>query len=195
MAWLMGGLADAPVETVATCAGTAARRTWAATAWLVAATIVVAVLGYSLSLQVASERQETAKLARQNRSLAADLRALDAELRVRMRMPQLQSWNDGVLGLVPISANQYLESPLRLADYGKLPATPSLPKAQYAVRDQVPTKAPELAPQLVSAEVPARASVAPPVAERALARPAEEAPAELLQQVRLAFGPGAVLAP
>ena len=41
---------------------------------------------YSLSLKVAAERRDMEKLARQNTALESDLKALDAELRVRMRM-------------------------------------------------------------------------------------------------------------
>ena len=211
MSWLRGS----GTEAAPAIAGTAARRTWAATAWLVAGTIAVAVAGYSLSLKVADERQATERLARQNRLLAMDLKALDAELRVRMRMPQLQSWNDRVLGLVPISASQYLGSPLRLADYGR--ATEQAPGAalparpQYAVRDQGPSQQP--AAQLVRVALPAAAPAPRParlteempaprpvrLAEEAptprLVRPAEEAPADLLQQVHLVFGAPSALAP
>ncbi|MCG2840481.1 hypothetical protein L6Q21_05750 [Sandaracinobacter sp. RS1-74] len=167
----------------------AARRNWASTAWLVAGTIAVAVTSYSLSLKVANERREMEKVARQNNALASELKALDAELRVRMRMPQLQRWNDNVLGLVPISAGQYLENPVRLTSYGKpleseiAPA--QLPQAQLAVRDVAPAQAVAPRPQLVSAEV---APAAPrPVA--AIARPEEAAPADLLRQVEMTFGP------
>ncbi len=166
-----------------------ARRNWASSAWLVAGTIVVAVTSYSLSLKVANERREMEKLARQNVSLESDLKALDAELRVRMRMPQLQRWNDSVLGLVPISATQYLDSPVRLTSYGK-PLESELPQARLAVRDVMPAPAASVAPRLVSAEVPARAPAAVPVASGApaLARPAPEAaPADLLQQVEMTF--------
>jgi hypothetical protein len=181
----------------------AGRRTWAATAWLVAGTIAVAVTSYSLSLQVASERRDVERLARQNRSLQADLKALDAELRVRMRMPQLQRWNDSVLGLVPISATQYLAEPVQLAAYGTAPAAPQLPRVQLAVRDLPPADAPAaVRPVLVKADVPAAPASAVPIARPApgpalarpapgtvLARPAPEAaPADLLQQVELSFG-------
>jgi hypothetical protein len=161
-----------------------ARRNWASTAWLVAGTIVVAVTSYSLSLKVANERREMEKLARQNISLESDLKALDAELRVRMRMPQLQRWNDSVLGLVPISATQYLDSPVRLTSYGT-PLAGELPQARLAVRDVMPAPTAAVAPRLVSAEVPPRAPAAAPAA---LARPAPEAaPADLLQQVEMTF--------
>ena len=186
----------------------AGRRTWAATAWLVAGTIAVAVTSYSLSLQVASERREVERLARQNRSLQADLKALDAELRVRMRMPQLQRWNDSVLGLVPISATQYLGDPVQLAAYGTAPAAPAQPRVQLAVRDLPAAEAPAaVRPVLVKAELPAAPAAAAPVQAAALARPApvstlprpsqvstlprpapEAAPADLLQQVEMSFG-------
>lgn len=172
----------------------AGRRTWAATAWLVAGTIAVAVTSYTLSLQVASERREVERLARQNRSLQADLKALDAELRVRMRMPQLQRWNDSVLGLVPISATQYLANPVQLAAYGTAPAAPQLPRVQLAVRDLPAEPAPAAArPILVKAEVPVAPAVAAPIVRPAavpvVSRPAPEAaPADLLQQVEMSFG-------
>lgn len=181
----------------------AGRRTWAATAWLVAGTIAVAVTSYTLSLQVASERREVERLARQNRALQVDLKALDAELRVRMRMPQLQRWNDSVLGLVPISATQYLADPVQLAAYGTAPATPQMPRVQLAVRDLPAAEAPAVTrPVLVKAEVPTapveaapivRVATAPVIARPApapvIARPQpESAPADLLQQVEMSFG-------
>lgn len=173
-----------------------ARRTWASTAWLVAGTIAVAVTSYSLSLKVASERREMEKVARQNVALEGELKAMDAELRVRMRMPQLQRWNDSVLGLVPISATQYLDSPVRLASYGKALES-ELPQARLAVRDMIAAPTAAAQPRLVSAEVAprsemARAEALRPVAP-AIARPAPEAPADLLQQVEMTFSapPGA----
>ena len=187
MNWFSSHGAGGMAELSATVSATAARRTWAATAWLVAATIAMAVLGYSLSLQVANERQETEQLARQNRSLEADLKALDAELRVRMRMPQLQSWNDRVLGLVPISASQYLDSPLRLADYGRAGEAPMQATPRYAVQDRPLRAEGTPGPQLVRAERPAAAPL--------LARSVEEAPEELLQQVRLVLGAPSARAP
>lgn len=186
---------DAPTRS-------AGRRTWASTAWLVAGTIAVAVTSYSLSLKVASERRDVERLARQNAALESDLKALDAELRVRMRMPQLQRWNDTVLGMVPISATQYLADPVQLAAYGDAPQAPALPQVQLAVRDVAPQAArPAPTPMLVSAEQPApgaamvrKVSVAPVIAGAApmppaIARPAQPVPDELLRQVELEFGP------
>jgi len=137
------------------------RRGWASTAWLIAGTLAVALTSYSLSLQVSSERRETNRLARQNSALESELKAMDAELRVRMRMPQLQRWNDDILGMVPISATQYLANPVHLASYGKpLPGDgTALPSAQLAVRD-VPLAPSTTRPLLVSA--PAADAIASP---------------------------------
>jgi len=178
----------------------AGKKTWAATAWLFAGTIAVAVTSYTLSLQVAAERRAMELLASQNAALRSDLKALDAELRVRMRMPQLQRWNDSVLGLVPISATQYLAEPVQLAAYGKAPETPALPRVQLAVRDLPAVPAPAtVRPVLVSAKGPSGAAAVRPVSQAiapqpvattpAIARPEPEAvPADLLQQVEMSFG-------
>lgn len=183
----------------------AGRRTWAATAWLLAGTLVVAVTSYSLSLKVANERREAERMARVNVSLASDLKAMDAELRVRMRMPQLQRWNDTVLGMVPISATQYLSNSVQLADYGKPPEMAQQPSVQLAVRDMAPAAPRAVAPLLVKAElppapVPERAAVAvqrvsmpvaaAPVqaAPAGIARPVAAAPDDLMKQVEMTFG-------
>jgi len=129
-----------------------ARRGWASAVWLIAGTLAVALTSYSLSLKVSGERRETDRIARQNNALESELKALDAELRVRMRMPQLQRWNDDILGMVPISASQYLSNPMHLANYGTpLPVdVPALPSVQLAVRD-VPLSSSTVQPMLVSA--------------------------------------------
>ncbi|TPE59541.1 hypothetical protein FJQ54_13760 [Sandaracinobacter neustonicus] len=190
-------------------AKSAGRRTWAATAWLVAGTIAVAVTSYSLSLKVAAERRDVEKLARQNASLQSDLKALDAELRVRMRMPQLQRWNDSVLGMVPISATQYLANPVQLAAYGDPieQAAPAVPHAQLAVRDLAPAAHPPAQqPLLVSAQAPARAPAMrpepapaaiervsmerPSVASVGIQRPAADAPQDLIREVEVNFAAG-----
>jgi hypothetical protein len=183
------------------------RRGWASAAWLIAGTLAVALTSYSLSLKVSSERRETDRLARQNSALESELKAMDAELRVRMRMPQLQRWNDDILGMVPISASQYLSNPVHLANYGKpLPGdVPALPSVQLAVRD-VPLAPSAAQPMLVSAPA-GPAAIGPaarPAATGSVARPAplpidpllaaaaqpvqgQAAPDDLLRQVEMTF--------
>lgn len=150
------------------------RRNWAPSALLVVATLAVCIFSYSLSMKVATERREVESLARQNHSLSAQLKSLDAELRVRMRLPQLQRWNDHVLGMVPISASQFLPDPLQLANYAAPPAEP-LPQVQFAVRDLAPVaEPPAAAPQLLRASTPPVVR-SPDAVEQAEQRPADRA--------------------
>jgi hypothetical protein len=203
--------ADAPPERHRAITRSAGRRAWASSLWLVAGTVAIAVTSYSLSLKVAAERRAVERLARTNVALTSDLKALEAELRVRMRMPQLQRWNDSVLGLVPISASQYLSRPVQLAAYGTAPEAQAFPRAQLAVRDIAPA-APAGQPRALLVSTPAAPRAAPPAiasarpepeaapapapvqvasAAPSFARPAAEPPADLLQQVELSFGAGA----
>lgn len=108
------------------------RRHWLAALLMVAGTLSAALGGYALSHAVAAERRAVERLAAENRALAGTVRALDAELRVRMRLPQLQRWNDGILGLKPIAAAQQLGSPLLVARY-LLPETEAPPAPVPAV--------------------------------------------------------------
>lgn len=155
-------------------------RNWASTAWLLAGTIAVAVTSYSLSLKVASERREMEKIEGRNGRLETQLKAMDAELRVRMRMPQLQRWNDSVLGLMPISASQYVNNPVQLTAYGT-PLESDMPRVQLAVRDAAPAIQKPVGPILASATMTARAAPA-------IERPAP-APVDLLTQVDMIIGP------
>lgn len=144
------------------------RRGWLFSAWLVAITIALAIASYSISVRVAAEKRQADRFAAANRSLEADLKALNAELRVRMRLPQLQRWNDETFGLVPISAHQYLATPHSLAAYGNELPQAAPPKVTYAIRDVAPS-AGVAAPRMVLASAPAATR---PVAER----PAREQP-------------------
>ena len=116
------------------------RRGWAAAGFMVAGTLGIALASYSLSLQVSAERAATVTLAQQNAALQRELHALDAELRVRMRLPQLQRWNDEVLALKPITAQQYLANPVQLAAYGTQPVV-TAPTLQLTLRTDVTARA------------------------------------------------------
>jgi hypothetical protein len=138
------------------------RSVWAATAMLVAGTLAVAVTGYSLSVAVSDERREVRRLEARNAELSDLNRALEAELRVRMRLPQLQSWNDGILGLLPITAEQHVASPHVLARFA-MPAAGAQTQPTLALMTR--EAAPQPQPRLVSAPAPSDAS--PPRAPRA----------------------------
>jgi hypothetical protein len=154
------------------------RGGWTGHALLVLGTLAVAVTGYSLSQAVANERRDLRRLAGTNMELSTENRALAAELRVRMRLPQLQSWSDGIFGLLPASGEQHIQNPLELARYampqGEAPTRPTL---ALLTRDG----AEPAAPRLVSLPAPAPGAPAAPAAPTAAAMPAEAsrlAPAE-----------------
>lgn len=96
----------------------AGRRGWAGTVVMLAGTLAVALASYSISMTVSAERAAAERLRQQNVALERSLKSLEAERRVRMRLPQLERWNRDVLGLRPIDARQFLDSPLLLASYG-----------------------------------------------------------------------------
>lgn len=101
---------------------TASRTRSAGIVALVMGTILVAIGGYTISSRVAAERQELAGIARTNAALSREVEALQTEWRVRMRLPQLQKWNDGVMRMQPASASQLLSSPVELAIFAAAPA-------------------------------------------------------------------------
>jgi len=159
----------------------AGRRAWTATALMVAGTLAVALTSYSISLKVSAERAEAERLAKQNVALEARLKALEAELRVRMRLPQLQRWNDEVLALKPITSAQYLGTSLHLAAYGEEPqAMPgAVPQATLAA-GPLPAK-PAMRPALRT-EIAPRADTGLKLTAATL--PPPSAPASRPQAVR-----------
>jgi len=84
---------------------------------MMAATAVAILAFNTLSLHVSAER---AKVDRLQASIARDLRdirALEAELRTRARLPVLQKWNDNVLAMSAPTAKQFADSPVQLAAF------------------------------------------------------------------------------
>jgi hypothetical protein len=141
-------------------------RHYAGTALMLFVTMVAAVGSYTVNLQVSGERAQVDKLRRQLVADARDIRNLEAELRTRARLPEMQRWNDSVLQMSAPAAGQYLRSPVQLASFG---AAPSAPAAQPDVRYAVATPAPApaiTAPVQRAAYRPAPASVAAPAAPR-----------------------------
>lgn len=77
-----------------------------------------AALGcYMLSLNVASERAELAKLERSIIMTKREIRSLETELGTRGRLQQLESWNANVLALSAPSSAQFLDNPMTLARF------------------------------------------------------------------------------
>ncbi|HEX9947040.1 MAG TPA: hypothetical protein VGA98_05815 [Allosphingosinicella sp.] len=80
------------------------------------ATVGSAALGcYMVSLRVATERNELARVERQIIAAKQDIRSLQTELGTRGRMTQLEQWNAEVLALSAPSSAQFLKDEFTLA--------------------------------------------------------------------------------
>ncbi|HYG47100.1 MAG TPA: hypothetical protein VD846_04075 [Allosphingosinicella sp.] len=126
------------------------------------ATVGSAALGcYMVSLRVATERNELAKVERQIIEARRDIRSLQTELGTRGRMTQLEQWNAEVLALSAPSSAQFLKDEFTLARLYR--NDPTVEERSAEVR-------------LASAEAPA-AKLAPPAVVQAVAeRPADQPP-------------------
>lgn len=74
---------------------------------------------YMLSLNVAAERAEVAKLERQILLAKQDIRALQTELGTRGRLSQLEHWNAEVLALSAPTNAQFIEDAVTLARFDR----------------------------------------------------------------------------
>ena len=113
------GVADAPARNTTWVAELSALRDRELSAgargltWL--ALVTSACLGcYMVSLRVAAERQELARVDRRIIQVRREIRDLQTELGTRGRMAQLEAWNVEVLGLAPPSSWQFLPGPRAL---------------------------------------------------------------------------------
>ena len=142
-------------------------RNYSGSAVMLVATMTLAIGCYSLSLRVSGERAAVEKLQRRLVADGRDIRTLQAELRTRARLPELQRWNDEVATLqmkAPV-ASQYLQDPVQLAGFATpRPETEGTATLHYAVTGQAPmaipvTSAPSLDRPLIRAAymVPAAA--------------------------------------
>jgi hypothetical protein len=77
-----------------------------------------AALGcYMLSLNVASERADLARVERQIVATKSEIRSLQTELGTRGRMAQLEQWNAEVLALSAPASGQFLDNEMKLARF------------------------------------------------------------------------------
>jgi hypothetical protein len=113
---------------------------------------------YMVSLRVATERADLAKVEHQILAAKREIRMLQTELGTRGRMSQLDDWNANVLALSAPTAAQFVHDDLTLARLERRDAT-------VADRAAAPAR-------LASAETGAAAAPAP-AAEAAAPAPAE----------------------
>lgn len=139
---------------------------------------------YMLSLNVAAERAELAKLERQIVTAKSDIRMLQTELGTRGRLQQLESWNANVLALSAPTSAQFLESELTLARFE--PAEQTLEERSTSVRMAAAPAAPaepnvqqKIQAPVRYASAPARPKPAQPLVHQAsLAVEAKPAPVQ-----------------
>jgi hypothetical protein len=134
-----------------------------------------------LSLNVASERAELAKLERQIVTAKREIRSLQTELGTRGRLQQLESWNANVLALSAPTSAQFLENELTLARFERQEETID-ERAKVQMANAPAVEAPKVQ-QKIEAPVhyvaaPAAAKPAPSLVHRAsLVAEAKPAPA------------------
>jgi hypothetical protein len=78
----------------------------------------VAILLYPLWMNVASVHSDLVKVDNKIRNTKREIDFLQAELRTRASMAQLQEWNDVLYGYAPPTAQQFLEGESALASLG-----------------------------------------------------------------------------
>jgi hypothetical protein len=141
---------------------------------------------YMLSLNVAAERAELARIEGQIVVAKQDIRSLQTELGTRGRLDQLEHWNAEVLALSAPTAAQFLENEVVLARFEtKQPTIEERAKVQMASAE---TSRPE--PALGGAEGPA-----PKIAPADYAAAAAVAAREPRSLVHRAAFVGAVIRP
>jgi hypothetical protein len=133
------------------------------------AAVAGAALGcYMLSLNVASERAELAKVERQIIAAKQEIRTLQTELGTRGRMQQLEHWNAEVLALSAPTAAQFLDNPVTLARFET--RDPTLDDKAKVTMAAAEVRAPAPRPEIAAGRKLSPADYAK-VAERAAAQP------------------------
>ena len=85
--------------------------------WL-ALVFLVAIMLYPLSLNVAALHSDLVRVDRNILDTKREISFLQAELRTRASMQQLEEWNDLLYGYQPPTAQQFINGEAALADLG-----------------------------------------------------------------------------
>ncbi|HET6537198.1 MAG TPA: hypothetical protein VFG34_03680 [Sphingopyxis sp.] len=88
---------------------------------LVLLVLIFAMILYPVSLKVAAERSELARIENQINRARENIRYLEAELAVRASLAQLEKWNADSFGYAAPTADQYLTNERQLASLDRLP--------------------------------------------------------------------------
>ena len=139
--------------------------------WIAGTTIVVAG-AQVITTRAAAERRAVTKLNFELVENTSRVRELEAELRTRAGLPELQRWNDAVFQLAAPQGGQILRSPVQLASFAARPD--AAPTVQFAVAEIGPAAPGSLPP----------AAGSPP----AQSGPAPAQPGSAARLVRTSFG-------
>lgn len=153
--------------------------------------IAAAALGcYMLSLNVAAERAEVAKLEWRIIMAKRDIRSLQTELGTRGRLAQLENWNANVLALSAPTTNQFVPNEVTLARFDQREKTIAeqtpVHMASADVNEAVKAPKPAITAPVHYAAAPAPA---PAVREPSLVRKAALEIGELHTAPRAASAP------
>jgi hypothetical protein len=127
------------------------------------AALGAAALGcYMLSLRVASERHDLARLDAKIVAAQQNIRTLQTEVGTRSRIPQLEDWNEEVLALAAPAAGQFVAANVSLARFDmRAPPQPADPAEIRLASAETAAPAPN---QAAPAPAPVQRAVAAPVA-------------------------------
>jgi hypothetical protein len=107
--------------------------------WIIGTTAVVAG-AQVVTTRAAAERRAVTRLNIRLVENTVRIRELEAELRTRAGLPELQRWNDAVFQLSAPQSRQILQSPVQLASFAARPE--AAPSVRYALAEQGVTTAP-----------------------------------------------------
>ena len=131
----------------------------------------VAILLYPLSMNVASVHSDLVSVDNRIKNTKREISYLQAELRTRASMAQLQEWNDVLYGYAPPTAQQFLDGETALANLqGSMPSAKPI---MVSVNSSDGTQPAGIIGSPTAKMALASASQSPPADEKIDARTAE----------------------
>lgn len=135
--------------------------------WIAGTTTVVAA-AQVITTRAAAERRAVTRLNIELVENTVRVRELEAELRTRAGLPELQRWNDAVFQMSAPSGGQILRSPVQLASFAARPE--AAPQVQFAVAEAGPAAPGSALPPAATAPIQPATPVAPPASAARLVR-------------------------
>ncbi|OSZ72596.1 hypothetical protein CAP39_04550 [Sphingomonas sp. IBVSS1] len=155
------------------------RQYLSAMLWITATTVIVAS-AQVITTRAAAERRAVTRLNIELVDNKVRIRELEAELRTRAGMPEMQRWNDAVFQMAAPQSSQILRSPVQLAAFAARPD--ALPRVQMAVAVDAPLAAEAPPPASETGARVLKTSFGTPAATASAALPAVTQPTPLPQE-------------